>query len=219
MKDERDKICFREREFRGSRFRCLLVTHQPKARVVAFLNSLVHPLATAKDSDVFMPEGFCKPEETRLGDAPGFLSDEQRRVVTGWWLASPEDRNTPNWDLVSTCTIGGRNGLLMVEAKAHAGELKSDDRCGATDENNRKRIKDAIGDASRNLGEGWRLSIDSHYQLSNRFAWARKVASLGVPVALVYLGFLNAAEMGQPFTSHDAWDRCLRAYAEGMVPL
>ena len=106
----------------------------------------------------------------------------------------------------------------MVEAKAHAGELKPDDRCGATDEDNRERIRDAIGDAGRNLGEGWRLSIDSHYQLSNRFAWAWKVASLGVPVVLVYLGFLNADEMGQPFTSHDAWERCLLAYSDETVP-
>jgi hypothetical protein len=60
--------------------------------------------------------------------------------------------------------------------------------------------------------------VDSHYQLSNRFAWAWKVATLGVPVVLAYLGFLNAKEMGQPFTSHEAWERCLLAYADGTVP-
>lgn len=71
--------------------------------------------------------------------------------------------------------------------------------------------------ASQKLGKE-RLSIDSHYQLSNRFAWAWKVASLGVPVVLVPLGFLNADEMVQPLTSHEAWECCPLAYAEGTVP-
>lgn len=32
--------------------------------------------------------------------------------------------------------------------------------------------------------------------MSNRFAWAWKLATMEVPVVLVYLGFLNATEMG-----------------------
>jgi hypothetical protein len=218
MAEKRHKICFEEREFKGSRFRCLLVTHGPNPEVVAFLNSLVHPFAKVDEDPKFMPVGFSKSEEARLGETPGFLTDEHRHVVTDWWLAVPEKANTPNWDLVCTCTVEGRRGLVIVEAKAHAGELKPNDCCGARDEDNRQRIKDAVGDASKALGEGWRLSVDSHYQLSNRFAWAWKVASLGVPVVLVYLGFLNANEMGQPFASHEGWERCLLAYADGTVP-
>jgi hypothetical protein len=218
MGEMRDEICFEKRDFKGSRFRCLLATHQPKQRIVAFLNSLVQPLATIGEEDRYMPEGFCKPDEGRLGETGGFLTDEQREVVTAWWLAVPQKANTPNWDIISTCTIGGRKGLVLIEAKAHAGELNPNDCCGAKNEQNRQRIAVAIGDVSRRMGEGWRLSIDSHYQLSNRFAWSWKIASLGVPVVLVYLGFLNAHEMSQPFTSHEAWESCLLAYAEGTVP-
>jgi hypothetical protein len=218
MGEMRDEICFEKRDFKGSRFRCLLATHQPKQRIVAFLNSLVQPLATIGEEDRYMPEGFCKPDEGRLGETGGFLTDEQREVVTAWWLAVPQKANTPNWDIISTCTIGGRKGLVLIEAKAHAGELNPNDCCGAKNEQNRQRIAVAIGDVSRRMGEGWRLSIDSHYQLSNRFAWSWKIASLGVPVVLVYLGFLNAHEMSQPFTSHEAWGSCLLAYAEGTVP-
>jgi hypothetical protein len=217
MSEKREKICFEEREFKGSRFRCLLLTHQPKPRVVAFLNSLVRPHATVGEDDVFMPEGLCWPEEARLGETPGFLSDKHRILVTDWWLAVPERANTPNWDIVATCKVAGHKGLLMVEAKAHAGELKSNDCCGANGKNC-ERIETAIQQASEALGEGWRLSMDSHYQLSNRFAWAWKVASLGVPVVLVYLGFLNANEMSKPFVGHEAWERCLLAYADGTVP-
>ena len=165
-----------------------------------------------------LPEGFCKPDEARLGETSGFLTDEQRRAVTDWWLAAPQDANTPNWDLVSTCTVGGRTGLVIVEAKAHAGELKANDCCGASDKQNRERIEAAIKQASDALGEGWRLTADSHYQLSNRFAWAWKLASLGVPVILVYLGFLNVHEMGQSFASHDDWEQCLLAYGDRTVP-
>jgi len=215
---EQQRLCFRAREFKGSRFRCLLATHKSQSEVVDFLNSLVRPFAAVTTADKFMPEGFWKPDEARLGKSPGFLNDMQRRTVTEWWLAAPERANTPNWDLVSTCTIGGRAGLLLVEAKAHVGELKPDDSCGARDEHNRKRIKDDIEEVTRTLGEGWRLSADSHYQLSNRFAWAWKVANLKIPVVLVYLGFLNAAEMLHPFGDHEAWERCLLAYAEGVVP-
>lgn len=215
---ERDKIRFERREFKGSRFRCLLLTHQPKPKVVASLNSLVQPFATITENDRFMPEGFCQPDEARLGETSGFLTGEQRRLVTNWWLAAPQDANTPNWDLVSTCTVGRRTGLVIVEAKAHAGELKTNDCCGASDKQNRGRIDAAIKQASDALGEGWRLTADSHYQLSNRFAWAWKLASLGVSVVLVYLGFLNAHEMNQPFSSHEAWERFLLAYAEGTVP-
>jgi hypothetical protein len=218
MAEKRDEIYFEKREFRGSRFRCLLATQQLKPRVVAFLNSLVQPLAKVGEEDRYMPEGFCKPEEARLGETSGFLTDEQRNDVTDWWLAIRQNANTPNWDIVSSCTIEGRKGLMLVEAKAHAGELNPNDCCGAKNEKNRERIRAAIEGVSQRLGEGWGLSIDSRYQLSNRFAWAWKIASLGIPVVLVYLGFLNAHEMSQPFTSHEAWERCLLTYAEGTVP-
>jgi hypothetical protein len=44
----------------------------------------------------------------------------------------------------------------------------------------------------------WHISRDSHYQISNRFAWSWKLTQLGIPVVLVYLGFLNASDMPMP---------------------
>ena len=69
-------------------------------------------------------------------------------------------------------------------------------------------------------GRPWALSRDSHYQLSNRFAWAWKLASLGIPVVLVYLGFLSAIEMtdlGQPLRSGDEWKAVLMDHCDGIV--
>lgn len=95
---------------------------------------------------------------------------------------------------------------------------------GAGNERNRERIRAAVLDvhwALNAFGSGWALSCDSCYQLANRFAWSWKLASLGIPVVLVYLGFLNAEEMrdrGEPFANAGAWGQALRAHAKGIVP-
>lgn len=57
--------------------------------------------------------------------------------------------------------------------------------------------------------------------MANRFAWSWKLASLGVPVVLVYLGFLNAIEMsdlGDPFREPADWVECVKAHCIGKVP-
>jgi hypothetical protein len=117
--------------------------------------------------------------------------------------------------------------LLLVEAKAHSNELSTRGKLKPRTPKgwkNHERIEKAIREASAALNRvspAWALSRDSHYQLCNRFAWAWKLASLGVPVILMYLGFLNADEMayrGQPFGTAGDWDSVLRAYSRGVVP-
>ena len=148
------------------------------------------------------------------------LGDQLRQ----WWLAVPRGANTPNWDIASTCTIKGQRGLLLVEAKAHSAELGESDSFSSGNLSNRERIRLAITEAVAGLqvatGGPWDLSPDSHYQLSNRFAWCWKLASPGIPVVLLYLGFLNAEDMidrGQVFGSEGQWETSLRAHSEGVV--
>ena len=53
-----------------------------------------------------------------------------------------------------------------------------------------------------------------------RFAWSWKLVSFGIPVVLVYLGFLNAEDMkdqGKIFCSDANWENALRGYSEGVV--
>jgi hypothetical protein len=87
-------------------------------------------------NDFWMPKGTprLKPngerdkapiQEAKLGESPRFLSDEQREEVTNWWLAAKGRAPTPNWDMASTYTVGAKRGLMLVEAKAHHAELKS----------------------------------------------------------------------------------------------
>ena len=57
-------------------------------------------------------------------------------------------------------------------------------------------------------------------QLANRFACSWKLASLGIPIVLVYLGFLHADDMaknGTLFRSGEDWTRTLKSIAQGVV--
>ena len=116
---------------------------------------------------------------------------------------------------------------MLVEAKAHWNELSGAGKPKPRTANgwrNHERVDAAIQEANTALNSilsGWALSRDLNYQLSNRFAWAYKLASLRVPVMLIYLGFLSADEMGdcgQPFRTTDDWGRAVRSYGAGMVP-
>ena len=225
----------RPRERRGGRARCILLTQGSNNVVAHRLSALAAPFATVDPvRHAWMPRGFAEPREARLGDLPSFLSERDREAITNWFLRFPRGANTPNWDIASTATVDGREGLLLVEAKAHTRELSDSgkapcppdvgERSAERSEKNRAKIEAACGEASRALNcvlPGWNLSIEHHYQLSNRFAWAWKLASLGIPVALVYLGFLEADEMrdqGTPFADGQHWRNCLKAHARGVVP-
>ena len=56
--------------------------------------------------------------------------------------------------------------------------------------------------------------------MSNRFAWAWKLTELGIPVVLVYLGFLNANEMGdqgRPIVDQKDWERIVKSHSEKLI--
>ena len=221
---------------RGSRPRCVLLTDGNREKVSQRLTQQVDlPDVVVSHNDNWMPYG--KPvkreggswdkkaaDEAKLDKADKLLAPETQRELRDWWLAVPRGANTPNWDIASTCTIMGKPGLLLVEAKAHVKELSESDKCGSTNPLNREQIGRAIAGAAAGLesatGKPWELSRDDHYQLSNRFAWSWKLASLGVPVVLVYLGFLNAQDMtgkGPLFHSPEDWERSVRDYGAGVV--
>lgn len=130
-----------------------------------------------------------------------------KEEIERWWLKHPDNANTPNWDIACIAEIDGSCGLVLVEAKAHKGELSRGKKSKSTGSDksgeNRTRIGEAIEVASSELHESskleFNLSLDSPYQLSNRFAWSWKLANLNIPIILVYLGFINAYEMGKDF--------------------
>jgi hypothetical protein len=213
---------------RGSFLRCLLITGQTPHQTAELLTNLIEiPNVVISDRDYWMPQGIRNYKETKLINSIYFLPSDKRQELKNWWLKKPRGASLPNWDIASTCTIEGVRGLLLVEAKAHDKELSEAGKSDPTTCNSRlnhDQIAQAIAQANSGLNrvlEGWTLSHRSHYQLSNRFAWAWKLATLGLPVILVYLGFLHAIEMldqGQPFDNPKAWQICIRNHAEDIVP-
>jgi len=222
------------KERRGSKPRCHLLTHGSPDAVAARLTALVAPFASIAPSDCWMPQGFEHTGEATLPEAERLLPADVRLELRRWWLAvESKNTRTPNWDIAATCTVDGKAGIVLFEAKAHDQELIKEETGRKSIESpvsgsarrNLLRIDWAIRDASAALsdetGLAWALSRDWNYQMSNRFAWAWKLADLGIPVVLVYLGFLNADEMsdlGKPLVDAADWEGVVKRHSRPLFP-
>lgn len=224
---------------RGSKPRCHLLTSGSPDMVARRLTEIAAPFAAVDaQRDRWMPCGFDDVREATLPEADRLLPPNVRHDLKRWWLtvSTPATR-TPNWDIAATCTIDSRPGILLIEAKAHDQELikeeagrKSIDmaaaKANANARRNLLRIDWALRDASVALaaetGIRWELSCDRCYQMSNRFAWAWKLTDLGVPVVMVYLGFLNADEMGgngsNAIIDHMTWEAMVKTHSRALCP-
>lgn len=237
-----------KKERHGSRPRCVLLVDGSKKEVAGRLTKLVG-IDDVKVSycDTWKPWGKpVKKEDGSWDKAPsketslkgliellsGFSGRKRSRVIgqqlRTWW--NPYNGRTPVWDIASTCRIQQRPGLLLVEAKAHGNELDKSGKPFKVEEascnarKNHRQIGSAIAEANAGLqsltGRHWRLSRDEHYQLSNRFAWSWKLATLGIPIVLLYLGFLDAEDMaedGPLFRSEREWERILKDHSRNFV--
>jgi hypothetical protein len=172
----------------GSKPRCHILTSGTKNDVAQRLTGLIKPFGEVLATDSWMPEGFDERKEAQLHTAVRLIpSAEMRASLTDWWLAAPTPRTkTPNWDIASTCTIAGKPGLLLIEAKAHDAELRNEEKgkpLGKDDDKgvsidsrrNHVRIGACIQEASLALSDqtdmAWALSRDWNYQMANRFSW------------------------------------------------
>lgn len=219
---------------RGSRPRSVLMGSGDGVTVAERLTKLVNlPDVVVMPDDHWMPYGIpfqssegtwiTRPaDEAKLGDPNNLLSSDVQSNLKSWWLKVLPNANTPNWDIASTCRIEGKAGLLLVEAKAHHTELIDETRGMqlGSNELNRIQIQEAIRQANEGLWQStridWRLSRDTHYQMSNRFAWSWKLTQLGFPVVLIYLGFTNAAEMedrGRLISDYQDWETAVHEHS------
>lgn len=180
--------------------------------------------------DNWMPKSLHHDKEAELKNFLKYNFSEELSIgIHNWWLkVKYENAMTPNWDLISTCTIKGKRGILLVEAKAHWDELdkeshgkslKSD--ASADSIKNHKKIAEAINEANtliKNTYHQINISRDNCYQLSNRVAHAGWLASQGIPVVLVYLGFLNCKDMDynkrRLFKNDNDWQTCFNEHAQ-----
>lgn len=179
-----------------------------------------------------MPRGHCCPKEVTLETfGPRCIPGKQKEwsALGDWWLRHKKGANTPNWDIAMGCRIEDRPGLVLVEAKAHRNELKTTgkplDTANANSVANHKHIGSAIAEACA----GWQLinkqvtiSRDSHYQLANRLAFTWKLAKLGFPVVLLYLGFTGdegIKDLGTPFSDDSDWQDAFTQHVKDKIPI
>jgi hypothetical protein len=141
-----------------------------------------------------------------------------------WWVIGRGNR--PTWDLLCHVLIGKKPGLLLVEAKAHEGELIWAGKPLAptakrASKENHNRIAGCISEANSALNKlcqgFFNLGLDSHYQLANRVAYAWKLASLGLPVVLMYLGFVGDIYFADYIRDDPHWQRIVGGYLQGVV--
>lgn len=236
--------CMQLDKTRGSRPRCVSIMEGPRAEVAQRLTRLVAlPDVTVSPDHKWMPRGTPrqKPDgtwdtspadEAKLAEPNELLPSTEQEKLRTWWLEHSARANIPNWDIASTCRAGDKDGLLLIEAKAHEQELRGEERGKDLGDSpsdrsfaNHLRIGHAIADASAHLQCATNLrcaiSRDDRYQMSNRFTWATKLTELGYPVILVYLGFLKATEManpGVPFASPADWDDLVKSHSAPLFP-
>jgi hypothetical protein len=182
-------------------------------------------------ADLWMPKGWTSDREARLETfgPKAFPAKETWSQVSRWWLRHERGANTPNWDFASTASIHGIRGLLLVEAKANVSELSrsgkslrprksgGEKRVSSKDtRENHEHIAIALaeaGQALKALGLCGELSVNSSYQLANRLAFAWKLASLGIPVTLLYLGFWGDRGINGGFSDAPHWYSTFRGRA------
>ena len=126
---------------------------------------------------------------------PGFCPRLTGQCSQRWWLAQPGRANTPNWDLVSTCSDrrsqgsypgrgqGARGGALDDQAVPRI-EFRADRECA--------RPKQPLLGTHRRQASRCR---PTHTIRSGSFRFRLEAGEDGIPVVLFYLGFLDAHEM------------------------
>lgn len=117
-----------------------------------------------------------------------FIDDVQvRSDWNTWW---PTSGNNQNWDAVGWLGNPSARRPVLVEAKAHIGEIYS--ACTAKPHGGRPRIEQSLRDTALALGitdiSKW---LKPHYQLANRLAVLHFLQSRGFAPQLLLIYFVG----------------------------
>ncbi len=109
---------------------------------------------------------------------------------TAWAAFWPQRGNPPNWDAVGVATFRTDEEWLLVEAKAHLGEMCSD--CQASEKGGLAVIRERFGELKRMLGvAAERDWLHRYYQFANRLAVLSFLTRNGVPARLLFVYFVG----------------------------
>jgi len=156
------------------------------------------------------------PKVKPSGDAEwkslDFLGKEGKGIRDEWQKVWPHGRGIQTWDAVGRVRVGSAQEWLLVEAKAHLGEIKSD--CGAKD--GLSLIKKTMEGTKTALRvEPERDWLKGYYQYANRVAALHFLVQRGVAARLLFIYFTGDGHRGHRGPSDEAgWHKALDAQAK-----
>ncbi|HMM11227.1 MAG TPA: hypothetical protein PKE03_03940 [Bacteroidales bacterium] len=112
-------------------------------------------------------------------------------VISTWKKEWPQTGNSMNWDLVGFTENQGEKTYILIEAKAHLGELEQN--CGASPENLTK-IEKALAESAKRNGitiidkNPW---TKKYYQLANRIYILDLLKRHNIKAILVNIYFIG----------------------------
>lgn len=114
--------------------------------------------------------------------------DSEAPIFEAWQEFWPQSGNVHNWDAVARGRFGQPAFWLLVEAKAHTEEIRSD--CGAKSPASRGRITRAMRRTQNSLNvqdrapEDW---LNTYYQFANRLATLYFLTEQGLHARLLFV--------------------------------
>jgi len=112
-------------------------------------------------------------------------------VISTWRKEWPQTGNSMNWDLIGSAENHGEKTWILIEAKAHLGELEQN--CGASAESLAK-IEKALAETAKRNGitildkNPW---TKKYYQLANRIYVLDLLKRHNIKVKLVNIYFIG----------------------------
>ena len=120
-------------------------------------------------------------------------------VASDWKTYWPPSRPQHNWDAVATVEIGGFKEWLLVEAKAHVGEMAS--QCQAKKVKSGRMIRTALEATAKCVTYGGVPTLawyHEHYQYVNRLAvlnFLNNICTPAIPSRLLFIYFCGEDKM------------------------
>lgn len=143
--------------------------------------------------------------DSTLDRRTGFPAKEWRGIdflpadpglTAAWSDFWPTGRGVQNWDAVGRIQVDGQTEWLLVEAKAHLGELIAP--CGARSEQSLSKIREAFRTTQAAMCLDESLDWEGpYYQYANRLAFLHFLTTHSIPARLLFIYFLGDNSRGR----------------------
>ena len=182
----------------------------------AFLEKGIEGIKVIEDTGVPSTKDLSEKQlETYLKDFK--MINDAFNPFKGWWI--PNRGHRKNWDYICQATIVGHKGLILLEAKAHKSECNAKEKpnpklSAATSEKSFKKKQENHDSITKCITEELGAlggTYAGFYQDANRIAYANKAQrELGVPVLMVFLGFIGDKSFRDGWNKSDEWQSDIR---------